>query len=51
MTIHEKINLRSYYTTGLRGRFILPYILRGCVCNSPRFYFNSSKSIVFEFKK
>jgi hypothetical protein len=52
MTIHEKINLRSYFTSYLKGgRFKLPYRCIGYVCSHPRFYFNSSKRVVFNFKK
>ena len=51
MTVHEKINLRSWYTTALRGRFIIPYRCIGYVCSTPRFYLTSKKSLVFNFKK
>ncbi len=50
MTIHEKINLRSWYTTALRGRFLLPYVL-DYIPSQPRFYLTSKKSLVFNFKK
>lgn len=52
MTIHEKINSRSYYTTYLRaGRFSIPYEVGAFIYSQPRYYFNSSKSLVFNFKK
>jgi len=52
MDIHEKINIRSYYTTFLvAGRLKIPYGYNRSVYDRPRFYFNSDKKMTFNFKK
>lgn len=52
MDIHEKINIRSYYTTFLvDGRIKIPYRYIGGIYDRPRFYFNSDKKMTFNFKK
>lgn len=48
--IHDKINERSYYTSNIKERALLPYI-SDYFFDKPRFYFNTNKKLTFNFKK
>ena len=50
MSIHDKINSRSYVTTHLGFyRLLVPYVT-SFIYDRPRFYFNSDKKTIFNFK-
>ncbi len=47
--IHDKINERSYYTSNIKERALLPYT-SDYFFDKPRFYFNTNKKLTFNFK-